>query len=129
MSSQTLEEKSEDKMSSQTLEEKYAELEDLKKRILLSKDVCVNMVEDILPNLLKEHDFIYAIKHFVRFIMKFYSETESDEQQTDEIEEYKLCEKGVKSVIKKIIEKYSDNKDLPEGLSPITKKYSLELNG
>ena len=41
-------------------------------------------------------------------------------QQTDELDEYKLCEKGVKSVIKKIIEKHRDHKELLEDLRPIT---------
>ena len=44
----------------------------------------------------------------------------------ERLDKYKLCEKGVKTVIKKIIEKYSDQKDLLEDLRLITEMYFLE---
>ena len=51
----------------------------------------------------------------------------TDEQQTYDVDECNLCEKGVKSVIKKIIKKYRDHKDLLEDLRPITEMYSLDI--
>ena len=46
----------------------------------------------------------------VRISRGEYNEVKKRIQQTDELEENKLCEKGVKSVIKKIIEKYRDHR-------------------
>ena len=50
----------------------------------------------------------------------------SCEEQSDVIAEQELCEKAVKSVIKKIIEKYCEHKDLIEDLRPVTEMYSIQ---
>ena len=66
----------------------------------------------------KENDRLTTQNNYLDYVL---------EQQTYYVDEYKLCEKSVKSVIKKLIEKYRDHEDLLEDLRPITEMYPYDF--